>query len=53
MSVDVILEDERWSTLDLEGCSQRAFDAVMSHFDLTMRGLHAVFWDVMTRKSRN
>ncbi|MGB0570240.1 MAG: rRNA maturation RNase YbeY [Paracoccaceae bacterium] len=35
MSVDVILEDERWSTLDLAECSQRAFDAVMYHFDLT------------------
>ena len=34
MSVDVILEDERWSTLALERCSQAAFDAVMSHFDL-------------------
>ena len=29
MSVDVILEDERWSTLDLEVFA-RAFDAVMS-----------------------
>ena len=38
MSVDVILEDERWSTLDLERCSQAAFDAVMSHFDLTDAG---------------
>ena len=38
MSVDVILEDVRWSTMDLEGCSQRAFDAVMSHFDLTDAG---------------
>ena len=38
MSMDVILEDERWSTLDLEGCSQAAFDAVMSHFDLTDAG---------------
>ena len=38
MSVDVILEDERWRTLELEGCSQAAFDAVMSHFDLTDAG---------------
>ena len=38
MSVNVILEDERWNTLDLEGCSQAAFDAVMSHFNLTDAG---------------
>ena len=38
MSVDVILEDERWRGLDLEGCSQTAFDAVMSFFNLTEAG---------------
>ena len=34
MSVEVILEDERWNELDLESCSQSAFDAVMSYFNL-------------------
>ena len=33
MSVDTILEDERWRALDLEGCSERAFAAVMSYFE--------------------
>lgn len=38
MSVDVILEDERWIDQNLEGCSARAFDAVMSYFNLQDSG---------------
>ena len=34
MSVDVILEDERWRTLDLEGCSQAAFDLFPFAFEI-------------------